>query len=414
MEKLRICSIIIFIISSVCCNSSVQMPENKNFSLEIALDSVISTYEQWVYMWHYEGNEFIIDDSVFVEKGERKIKLYGYTDKERGFNIVFSKKGPIEWYAIFGPNTNAYVELSDTDAILSPSKEIKGASAHNERMHNVNLSYQLNSQIRDLSAQLSIPNLSGTKKDSIQYVIMNIEQQLDAIPLEMILHSASSYNVYSGLTTLKGKISRDSLITLCKIAQKRFPENKDIDRLLHNRKIVWSEESEQSKILARNINAIKQKRLNAELMGGKSSVQSTQTTKISDISLQSDKGDLIAIDNLAGEYILIDFWASWCIPCIEGLPYIRQAKKMYGDKLTVCMVSMDKKHNMWIKSIDKEKLNSFINLNVYDELGQMNEDVQALGIESIPYNVLLDKQHRIVVTDLHQKELLDKLHELLN
>lgn len=212
---------------------------------------------------------------------------------------------------------------------------------------------------------------------------------------------------------LKSKISRDSLVTLCRIAQKRFPTDKKIECLLHNQRTVASPESEQSKALAARMNKIKQRRLNEELMSGEPSVPSQQT-KVKDIgkiSLKSDNGKQVVVGELKGEYVLIDFWASWCIPCLEGLPYIRQAKEICGDKLTVCMISMDKNLNTWKENIKKQKLDAFINLNVYDESGKMNEGVQALGIDAIPYNVLLDSQHRIVATDLHKKALLDKLYE---
>lgn len=148
-------------------------------------------------------------------------------------------------------------------------------------------------------------------------------------------------------------------------------------------------------------------------MSGEPSVPSQQT-KVKDIgkiSLKSDNGKQVVVGELKGEYVLIDFWASWCIPCLEGLPYIRQAKEICGEKLTVCMISMDKNLNTWKENIQKQKLDAFINLNVYDESGKMDSGVQALGIDAIPYNVLLDSQHRIVATDLHKKALLDKLYE---
>lgn len=405
--------LLLLMLTFVGCSLRAQMPSNKNISFTISLDSALASYEQWVYMWHYEGNDFTVDDSTFVKKGQKEITLYAYADEERWFNFLFSKKGPIDWYTILGPNTVANVALSITDSAINPSKKIEGASAHNENLCNVQRKYELNSQMRDLAAQLSVPALSANKKDSIQHAIESLGQQLDAISLETVLHSPSTYNTYGSLMKLKSKISRDSLVTLCRIAQKRFPADKKIERLLHNQRTVASPESEQSKALAARMNKIKQRRLNEELMSGEPSVPSQQT-KVKDIgkiSLKSDNGKQVVVGELKGEYVLIDFWASWCIPCLEGLPYIRQAKEICGDKLTVCMISMDKNLNTWKENIKKQKLDAFINLNVYDESGKMNEGVQALGIDAIPYNVLLDSQHRIVATDLHKKALLDKLYE---
>lgn len=413
---MKICyPFLVLMLAFAGCSLRAQMPSNKNISFTISLDSALASCEQWVYMWHYEGDDFTIDDSTFIKKGQKEITLYAFTDEERWFNFLFSKRGPIDWYTILGPNTVANVALSATDSAINPSLKIEGAPAHNENLCNVQRKYELNSQIRDLSARLSIPTLSVDQKDSIQHTIEILGQQLDSISLATVLYSPSSYNTYGSLKTLKSKISRDSLITLCRIAQKRFPTNKKIDRLLHNRKVAVSPESEQSKALSARMNKIKQQRLNEELMSGVPSVSSQQNRmeNIKKIVLKSDSDKLVVVGDLEGGYVLIDFWASWCIPCLEGLPYIRQAKEICGDKLTVCMISMDKNWNTWKKNIKSQKLDAFINLNVYNESGEMNKGVQALGIDAIPYNVLLDSQHRIIATDLHKKALIDKLYELI-
>lgn len=76
------------------CSLRAQMPSNKNISFTISLDSALASYEQWVYMWHYEGNDFTVDDSTFVKKGQKEITLYAHADEERWFNFLFSKKVP--------------------------------------------------------------------------------------------------------------------------------------------------------------------------------------------------------------------------------------------------------------------------------------------------------------------------------
>ena len=48
-------------------------------------------------------------------------------------------------------------------------------------------------------------------------------------------------------------------------------------------------------------------------------------------------------DNLKGKVVLVDFWASWCLPCAKSFPVLDELQKKYGDKLVIVAVSVDEK-----------------------------------------------------------------------
>lgn len=68
-------------------------------------------------------------------------------------------------------------------------------------------------------------------------------------------------------------------------------------------------------------------------------------------------GKRIAMDELQGKVVLLDFWATWCEPCREALPHIREvAKKFQGQPLVILSVSLDSDEQKWKQFIDKNQM----------------------------------------------------------
>ncbi|MBP3827745.1 MAG: AhpC/TSA family protein [Prevotella sp.] len=89
-------------------------------------------------------------------------------------------------------------------------------------------------------------------------------------------------------------------------------------------------------------------------------------------------------------YLIVDFWASWCKPCRRGLPFMREyAKKYKKEKLVMLNISTDKKKDDWLKANKEENLPW---TSVWDDQGVAN----SLGVRAIPSVWLLDKNGKIV------------------
>lgn len=135
--------------------------------------------------------------------------------------------------------------------------------------------------------------------------------------------------------------------------------------------------------------------------------------KFTDFTLKTPEGKEVKLSDYAGKgnFVLIDFWASWCGPCREEMPTVVEAYKKYKAKgFEVVGVSLDEDQAEWMKGI--KALN--ISWPQMSDLKAWKSDVVPLyGIRGIPHTVLLDKEGTIIAKDLRGKELLAKLAELM-
>jgi thiol-disulfide isomerase/thioredoxin len=122
-------------------------------------------------------------------------------------------------------------------------------------------------------------------------------------------------------------------------------------------------------------------------------------------------GVAISLSSYKGQYVLVDFWASWCHPCRAENPYLKSAFEEYKEKnFTILSVSLDNSRKAWISAIQKDSL-PWSQVSALDP--QKSESVYKYGIKTIPRNFLVDPNGRIVAMDLRGKDLATKLAEIL-
>ena len=130
-----------------------------------------------------------------------------------------------------------------------------------------------------------------------------------------------------------------------------------------------------------------------------------------ELALPDIKGKEIKLSSFKGKYVLVDFWASWCLPCRRENPNVVRAYDKYKDKnFAILGVSLDKDKNDWIKAIQDDKL---FWTQVSDLREWNSQAVSTFDFNGIPFNVLIDPQGKIIAQSLRGDELENKLQEVL-
>jgi len=130
-----------------------------------------------------------------------------------------------------------------------------------------------------------------------------------------------------------------------------------------------------------------------------------------ELSLPDVNGKSIPLSSFKGKYVLVDFWASWCLPCRRENPNVVQAYNKYKNKnFTILGVSLDKQKEDWLGAIEADKLSW---TQVSDLKEWSSEAVSKFNFNGIPFNVLVDPDGKIIAQSLRGEALEKKLEEVL-
>ncbi|WP_158544267.1 TlpA disulfide reductase family protein [Pedobacter miscanthi] len=147
-------------------------------------------------------------------------------------------------------------------------------------------------------------------------------------------------------------------------------------------------------------------RINNRLAGDQL-VNFNNNYNLESVVLQNDQNRTVKLGNFIGKnLVIIDFWASWCVPCIKSSPNLKKIYNTYSrNGLQVITISIDKRNDDWISAVKKNGYDIFINfrdipnrLLTIDDL--KNPDGIPLGrkwnIDYIPSILLFDKNGSLI------------------
>lgn len=133
--------------------------------------------------------------------------------------------------------------------------------------------------------------------------------------------------------------------------------------------------------------------------------------RFANFSMQDADGKTVQLSDYAGKdkYILLDFWASWCPPCIKEMPEMVKMYNKYRTKnFDIVGVSLDQNKEAWLKAVVQYNMKW---PQVSDLKGWENQAALLYGVTSIPYTVLIAPDGTIIEKGMNAQQVDKKLAE---
>ena len=265
----------------------------------------------------------------------------------------------------------------DTKLFLEYNKLAQGQKVRTDSLENI---------FRTAMVTLKLDSL---RADSLSKVLQKPYEvtvsQYSEILAKKIKENPNSFASIMAIQQLRPEEYLDVYKVLDKGLSEKYPDNKDI-KSYHGM-------VQQAAMMVERTDAIKVGAEAPELI----------------LPMPNDKD--LALSSLRGKVVLVDFWASWCGPCRKELPNVKRAYAKYKNKgFEILGVSLDKDRAAWLEAISSEALTW---PQVSDLKFWQSEACQIYAVQSIPYTVLIDKEGKIIATNLRGADLDKKLAEVL-
>lgn len=122
-------------------------------------------------------------------------------------------------------------------------------------------------------------------------------------------------------------------------------------------------------------------------------------------------GDTIALADFRGEVVLLEFWATWCGPCLPEIPYFKDVWSEYrGDDFQLIGISLDESIGALKEFIEAENITW---PQIQQERGSFDEVTEMYSVNGIPRTYLIDRKGTIVAKDFRQEEIEKEVRRLM-
>ena len=381
-----------------------------NFEITVMLDPSLTSVPQKVYLHVLTESEHSILDSALIDDHHKTITLSGRVPYQKNVILTFSKTN-LDAEVLVTPGDKIKLTLSEEDAeYFHCIKEVQGSKAHSEYVQLMNYIKNYNIRKTRLQDTQSITKIDSISRVSISDSLQAQQQHYIDFMLKM---SKSKYPfiVWYANIILRKLLPQEEAKRLLNNSIRRFPAYLGFNQLRPGyvapkesargtavREKIWNIDSKRKKIAPQTPTVAIAPQIGEELP----------------LLLHREDGRMTSLLVFGGKYVLVDFWASWCSPCLKEIPNIVAAKQKFGDRFEVCAITLDKISAPWKRAINEKQFGEGIHhYRGFDKRGNLYKDIASLGIETIPQNYLLDPQGKIIAINIHGEELISRLSSLM-
>jgi len=380
----------ILILISSCTSHSIKS------SNEFTLQGEIDGQDSGIIVLSYHHDKISIHDTSKIENGK-----FIFTGKiSEPTQAILSDKNDFNRVFIFLEARNMKISLSKDKY---EKCKMTGSKTQNES-DSVNKMekpfYERILALRDQKNKIT-DSIKNTKDGSVKILLekkaaeidklwSQTEKKIDSIRLKFVLDNPKSFLtvVYLRMLGSNEKISLDS--------------TKSIFNGLDN--------SLKESSYGNNIIEVIRKKENI-LVGAQA-----PDFKATDLNQQT-----LTLSQFKGErFVLLDFWASWCVPCRESIPHLKTIyKKYYSKGLDIIAVSTDESRKAWIEAVKQNSTGMWYHILIAEKWPNgpiTNDDIfQNYYNTAIPEQILIDKSGKIIYRHVgYSKESEESLDGLLS
>ncbi|MBS1579268.1 MAG: AhpC/TSA family protein [Bacteroidetes bacterium] len=382
-----------------CLNSAAQNKSVNNFFIKGTIESRDTGF---IILKYIDGNNKRIADTFQLKNNN--FSFSGYINEPTIVSIIGKRKSR----SVDDPNyTEVFIE-SDTISVYLKENEYKNVTVLNSKTNDeyYNLINKLKpfyieedslfTTLSNLEKEEQIANITEVKKDSLKNFIAqlklkksSLKEKIKQINIAFTKQNPTSFVSPFVLNTYTQVLSADSL------------------KEIYN---TWSkpvQHSKQAQLIYKEI--IKKE---SNIIGGFAPEFTIQTINNKTISLSGFRGKKI---------VLLDFWASWCIPCREAFSELKKIYAKYNRKeLAIIAVTIDEDLQAWRNAIQQDGIRQWYHTTATKQPKVKTEDdiIEKYETNGIPTQYLIDKNGKIIgrwfgYTEANEKELRKLIGENL-
>ena len=402
-------SFVLICIASFCLSISATNTPRNDFEIILQVEPSLACVPQKVYLYTLIESEHYLLDSALIDNNHKTARLFGFIPYQKNVILAFSRTN-LDAEVAVTPGEKIQISFSESDAeYFHCIKDAKGAKAQSEYVQFMRYITKHNIKKWRLQETQSITKIDSISRAAISDSLRALERHYTDFMLKTH-KSKYPFMVWYAQVVLCNLLPQSEVRNLLNNAIRRFPTYpafnhflpgyvapKESARGIAVRDKIWHLESQRQKIEPETPTTVVIPQIGEELP----------------ILLHREDGRMTSLLVFRGKYVLVEFWASWCQPCLKEIPNIVKAKQEFGDSFEVCAITLDKISSPWKRAINEKQFGEGIHhYQGFDKHGNQYKDIASLGVETIPQNYLLDGEGRIIAINIYGEDLIRKLEEL--